>query len=836
MFSMGKNNKKDLYNILILTIIFIAIIFFVLRNKYIWGSNLDWISQHSVIPDYFRTLFYDTHNFFPSFAFNLGAGQNIYNFAYYGLLNPIIIISYLLPFINMSTYIIYSSVLLIYLSIILFYYFLRKNDFDEGVSLITSICFMTASPLLFHSHRHIMFVNYMPFLILSLISVDKYFKDNNKWLLTLCVVLIILMNFYYSIPSIICIIIYGIYKYIKFNKKISFKKFIKDGIKFIFPILIGILICGILLVPELYVILVGRGSLSISVSLSELLIPKIHVTYILYSSYGLGLTFVSILSIISLLLNKNKSNMFLGIMLILFIIFPIFNYLLNGLMYLDSKTLIPLVPLYCFAISIFLNDFNNLNIKVNKLCAISLIVITLCIIFTPQSYKLFLCALSITTLLTYLTYKRKKFKLFNCYIIIISIILSLIVNTHDDLISKDNPIFSNYTDQKTLIDHITNNDNAIYRISSFVDNRVNSNSIFNNINMYQDTIYSSIYNKNYNAFYYDVFNNSIEYRNKLLTTSNSNIMFLMFMNNKYILSENDNIVGYSKYKTLKNINAFINKDVLPLMYVSYNSFNEKSFNELSFPYNNEILLRYVVTKNGKTSETNSSIHELNIEDYTYNNITVNKTNNSYSFKATDKSNIIIYLPPEAKNRIIMISFDMDREQNCRKGDQAIIINNQINKLTCKQWKYKNNNKTFTYTLSNKNVDKLTIKFYKGYYKISNIKLYYLDYNDIKNVNNNVDEAIIDKDLTKGDYIYTSVNNKKDGYFVTTIPYQDGFEIMVDGIKTKYENINSGFIGFKINKGNHSIVFKYTSPYKNIGAIISIIGIIIFVFTIKYNKK
>ena len=33
---------------------------------------------------------------------NLGGGQNIYNFAYYGLYNPVILLSYALPFVKMG--------------------------------------------------------------------------------------------------------------------------------------------------------------------------------------------------------------------------------------------------------------------------------------------------------------------------------------------------------------------------------------------------------------------------------------------------------------------------------------------------------------------------------------------------------------------------------------------------------------------------------------------------------------------------------------------------------------------------------------------------------------
>ena len=47
-------------------------------------------------------LFYDTKDLFPNFAANLGAGENIYNFSYYGLYSPIILFSYLLPFVQLQ--------------------------------------------------------------------------------------------------------------------------------------------------------------------------------------------------------------------------------------------------------------------------------------------------------------------------------------------------------------------------------------------------------------------------------------------------------------------------------------------------------------------------------------------------------------------------------------------------------------------------------------------------------------------------------------------------------------------------------------------------------------
>ena len=48
--------------------IFLTLLFcWLFCGKYgVFGSKVDWISQHSVFPDYFRQQFYDTGDFFPN--------------------------------------------------------------------------------------------------------------------------------------------------------------------------------------------------------------------------------------------------------------------------------------------------------------------------------------------------------------------------------------------------------------------------------------------------------------------------------------------------------------------------------------------------------------------------------------------------------------------------------------------------------------------------------------------------------------------------------------------------------------------------------------------------
>ena len=125
----------------------------------VFGSSIDWISQHSTLADYFRKRFYATGNLFPDFAWNLGGGQNIYHFAYYGLLSPTMLLSYLFPFIPMDLWVMGSSALLYAADAVLFYQWISKKGLHYGNCLFTSLFFTCSTALLYHSYNQLMFVN-----------------------------------------------------------------------------------------------------------------------------------------------------------------------------------------------------------------------------------------------------------------------------------------------------------------------------------------------------------------------------------------------------------------------------------------------------------------------------------------------------------------------------------------------------------------------------------------------------------------------------------------------------------------------------------------------------
>ena len=799
---MKKYDKRDFFSILFIIASFFIIFLVLIINKGVsYGSTIDYQYQHYMIPEYFRTLFYDTKQVFPSYAFNLGMGQNIYNFSYYGLLSPIILFSYLFPFITMKTYLEIASIIIVILSIILFYYFISLHEDNKKIRFITTFLFAMAVPLSFHTHRHIMFMCYMPFLILSLIAINK----RNISLLIVSNVLILTSSYFFSVPALISIYIYSIYLYL--DEKVIFKKFIKDHFILAGYFIISVLISMVLLLPSLMSILDNRFK-EASDTIFSYLIPNIDLSHILYNSYGMGLTSIFIVSIIYGLVKGNRSSRFLSIVFLMFIILPIFNYILNGFMYINSKVLIPFVPL---AIVLIKNLFNNLK-DVNIFVYIGVILFSLFGFFNFNLKILFIIDLLITIILL------KKEKLFIILLVIISFSISLSQNLKDNF----GPLSTKTNQYDSNINKLINNLDNSYRISDLTNLKYNENNI-RNINMYKTTMYSSVTNKYYKEFFWNTFDNENKNRNDAIFSDIENPLFNIYVGNRYLVTNKDVPIGYKMIDSSYIYNLYENKDVFSIGYASDKLMSKKEFDSLKYPYKVEALLNYIIV-----DEDVSSNYKTNIKEES--SLFTTKIENSYEF-AFDKDEKF-ELDLKEKKKILIIKFDMLLSQSCFKGDTSITINGVKNTLTCESWKYHNNNYSFTYVLSD--VNKLNIEILKGEYKINNIKFYTLDYQSIKGIDH--DNFVITKQI--GDVIEGAIDVTSDGYFAISVPYDKCYNIYVNGEKIDYEKVNAAFVGFKLDKGSYNIKIVYIAPGIKIGKVLSFIGICLFIFVwgVRKNEK
>ncbi len=323
----------------------------------VFGSKVDWISQHSVLPDYFRQQFYNTGQLFPEFAANIGGGQNIYNFAYYGLYSPVVLISYFLPFVKMSDYMMAAGVISLLAAVLLFYKWLLRRGITSRLSFLTALLFLLSGPMIYHSYNQIMFVNYMPFLCLAFLGVDRYFEKQKAGLYTISVFLMILTSFYFSIGGMFALVLYVIYRYTegkeKLGENIKILGFVSDGFRFLLPMLTAVLMSAVLLVPTAMALAGGREG-GHKTALSALLIPEIPIFRVVYTPYGIGLTTLAITVLITGLTYRKLYEKFLHIACIVILAVPLFAYLLNGGLYIRDKVMIPFLPFLCYLIATYL--------------------------------------------------------------------------------------------------------------------------------------------------------------------------------------------------------------------------------------------------------------------------------------------------------------------------------------------------------------------------------------------------------------------------------------------------------------------------------------------------
>lgn len=864
------NNKKSYIlkhkEELILSMIVVLIGVLFLVTYHIFGAKMDWINQHSVFPEYFRQLFYSNGELFPRFAASLGGGQNIYNFSYYGLFSPVIMISYLLPFVEMDEYIMISSLLLIMIGSILMYRWLLSHSFSKTNSFILALMYIFSAPIIYHSYVHVMFVNYMPFLILGFMGVDRYFKKNKSDLFIIAVFLMIMTSFYFSIGGIFALVIYGIYIYFKTKENVTIKSFLIDGIWFLVHILVSVAMSAILLYPT-FKSLGGRGrSGGDGTSPLAYLIPKMDIYNLSFSAYGVGLSAIVILALVAGVFWKKREEKILGWMLLVVFAFPVFNYLLNGGLYLKGKVFIPFIPLLIYWIGYFVDNMEELKSKKIKLAGVFIgaSVIAVLNVNIIDRRLMVICLSEIVSILVISLLVKNKLIIL---LAPLAVMIGTSVITHLDCNKMiDLEMYSEVKNEDidALMSEIADSDYDSYRVEQHGIHSVNSANInrIHRVDQKITSIYSSSYNPIYMDFQKDIYGLENGYRNCLMQGVSYNPLYIDLMGVRYIISSKSE-KGLTKLDTIGDVSLYENEDALPIAYVSHSLACDMAYDKLGFPYNQLALHTYTVASGDGLSNSGKKIDYVNdkveivaaidenlnkvkisLPEMDTDDIKIEKVDGGYLIDAKVDTSVNIPIKKSEYKRVIFIEHHI--ENNSNDKDAAISIGGIYNKLTVSSHEYYNGNEDFQYTfILNKQKDYIPAYFKVGKYFISDLKAYGIRYKTIKETSVGYETVTMDEN-SNADVLSCNVDIMEDGYFVTSIPYDENFVVLLDGQEIPYEKINKAFVGFEITKGSHQVVINYKPEGYVLGGIVSGFGIITFILLIigeriknnstKSNKK
>ena len=847
---MNRQKFKQTIPYLILGMVTLFFCWFFCGRYGVFGSKVDWISQHSVLPDYFRQQFYNTGQLFPEFAANIGGGQNIYNFAYYGLYSPVVLISYFLPFVKMSDYMMAAGVISLLAAVLLFYKWLLRRGITSRLSFLTALLFLLSGPMIYHSYNQIMFVNYMPFLCLAFLGVDRYFEKQKAGLYTISVFLMILTSFYFSIGGMFALVLYGIYRYAegkeKLGENIKILGFVSDGFRFLLPMLTAVLMSAVLLVPTAMALAGGREG-GHKTALSALLIPEIPIFRVVYTPYGIGLTTLAITVLITGLTYRKLYEKFLHIACIVILAVPLFAYLLNGGLYIRDKVMIPFLPLLCYLIATYLEKQKRREISFWAGALPFLLTIVLVYMGREQGkyseYLGWVLMDALTMLVCYLIFYWKKF---DWVLIVVPIgFLALYgVVLHKSADKMIEPAFYEEVTNKqirTEIEELTEKENGFYRMEqsgTTSENAANLNRIWN-MQQYVSSIYSSSYNAAYQKFRTETFLVEQPFRNVLMQSVTENPIYQKLMGVKYILSEQE-ITGYQQEKKVGDVTVYKNEEVLPIAYVTNQMISEKAYEDLAFPYSQLAFLRFAVGKSvndtGNPKEMlNSQVKETGAEIPIEDTQAIEKVEDGYHIKSKEIQNVKLKISEEAqKEEILFVQFELKNYKTSK--DVSVWLAGVKNKLSAGSHIYYNGNTTFTYAVNLKaGQTEVNLGLGAGNYEIRNLRCYI----------GNTDESLktlcqsefrVDKAQTKGNRIVGSVDGVKDGYLITSIPYDEHFEVKIDGKDVKYEKVNTAFLGVKMPVGTHEVEIVYHAPGLKMGKVLSVTGLLLLAGMMLWNKK
>lgn len=848
--------------------------FFVLRYG-VFGAEVDWINQHSVLPDYFRQRFYETGSLLPDFAWNLGGGQNIYNISYYGLFSPVVLLSFLLPFIRMDYYIMGSSIVCYTISVILFYFFLYRKRFPKGICLGASLLFALAASLIYHSYNQLMFVNYMPFLCLAFLGTDAFLQKGKRGLLLAGVTGMILTSFYFSIGGMAALCLYALSEYLENCGDFAWAALFKKGICYVGNLLHGVLLSGILLLPTAVSIFSGRQGGNTDKEAMEIIafVPL----KILYSPYGMGLSVLAIVAVFGgIFCVARWQERILPVIMTVILGMPVIGSLLNGGLYDKGKVFIPFIPVICLLCAKFL--VKNLQ-ESQTFWRILPWGVTLLAFLWADNSKSFaeyrelawgdFGLLALCFIVPYLLWglhqikrgkekptawekKIQKVTAAGTYLMLaVSVTVLFLFDSQMNPFMKRMISGEEYQAmakqnkaERNQIKACLEQDFSFYRMERYVDGLVNHNNINRLEDIHQNitSLYSSCYNVDYMEFRRNTFALNEPFRNNMMQSATNNPCFLQFMGVKYFLAK-EQPAGYTATETK---GLWKNEMTAPVFYVTSQVIGEDTYRNYSFPDNQTILLKNAVVpeteKESQGTETEEyqgmSECSFDLPEQGTSDLKITKTDYGYEIESKEEIEVqakIIRTLQSAQDNLFALSFDVE---NLKPGqDMTIRVKGQTNRLTSIYHEYANNNTDFTFlTTVEEREESIPVSLGAGHYRIRNLQAFTGDWDSLQNKELYQSKTEFMADAVEGDRIQGKVNVKESGYLISSIPYDENFTIYLDGKEIPLLKVNTAFLGARVEKGEHDIEISYQAPGKFAGLLCSIWGIFLLLLPLFLHKK
>lgn len=778
----------------------------------------------------FLSYLYDTikegHSVF--YSFTKGLGGDIFSLNTYYTSSPLSFILLLFTKNNLVNGIYFLTLLKIGLSGLTFMFYLNKSYKIKNIyALLFSISYALMSYNIVYI-MSLMWIDAVILLPLIALGIEKIINHNRSFTFMMCLTLALISNYYIGYMLCIFSVLYYIYYYLLKNDLKKYRELIYSTLKIGLKIILCVGLAAIIIIPTYFGLKSGKMAFDISIFKFEYNFTFLNYIYkLLIGSYdsiktgGLPNVYVGIMPLILVILyffnkkiskkDKILSLFFLAILYVSMIANPI-NLIWHGF---QSPVWFPYRYSFVISFIILKLAFDSLikieYKKINMVGAILFVLMILSFVTTAllkvnTNYLVYL--ISIIAIIIYIVLLKNNKHLFIRYIMIVMIVGELFVNSYLQIRGLDKEfkydLKNEYTDYvkeyQPYIDYIYALDNSFFRLEKNFSRSHNDNMTFNNRGI---SNFSSLYHGGVNKFLANLGYLQVQYW--VNYNNGSTIISDSLLGVKYVLSQGRDYPYYDLINRKDEVSIYQNPYALSLGYLANKDMALSKVSLNAFEFQNYIL--NVLSESSSNYFTKASIIKTNIVNL------VAMGEDTYQIVDNNKDNYIEFIV-ESKEDELYAYFE-----KLNKSNLEVYVNDIYYKKLIDQ----DSNHITTIKTDKKTVSiKLKLTDNKTYY--INPLFYKLDINktkeDLLKLKNN------QLNITEfgDDYISGEITSKENKILFTTIPYETGWKVLVNGKEVEKLEVFDAFIGIPLGEGKNTVELRYISHGYNEGKLISKISL------------
>lgn len=857
--------------------------FIIERRSFIWQT--DGVLQHFNALMYYGTYLRNISRqllqgqiVIPLWNFTFGFGADIpTTLHHYVFGDPLTLLSFFIPTRYMEYLYNFLVIFRLYLAGLAYSLYSFKLKKEPWSILIGTLIYVFCG-FAFIAIRHPFFLNPLIYLPLLLLGVEKIFKQEKPHLFIVITFLSLLSSLYFFYMLSILLLIYALIRSFHVYHKFSCRFFLRDVMKFSFYYLIGVLMAGVIFLPNAVALLhTDRVSAAHDVSLFYPLTyyQQFIFSFITSAAPGswtyMGYAAIALIAVIYLVLfaekKKGHTQLRLGLLILMMILFfPYLGHIMNGLSYVSNRWIWG----YSFLIALIVTRLLPLLIKIQSKhvsilsCLIGVYFFIMMIIPDMRSIRNFIAVIMLIMSL-FILWIISKWKVQDGvkYLSLLVIVMLNLILLGD---SRNSPHMSNYVStfqtsntaafylQRSptrSVAHLTNEDFFRVEENHFDTTFVRNSSVQTGVNT--STFFWSMANP-YVAQFLDEIHHWAEIGHRFTGVDGRAMLGALTSTRYFIVREGHEAfipygydpfpIGYTRVFADDNQrhHAFLNGHALPLGYTYRQYMSRDQYELLSFVERQQALMQAVLLEDVDSSSDfplvfndQLLIYDMELDpDLTFEDqqIHVKRGGATLTLRFETMPHSEIYV----NFNNIHFEGDSDRPRIRLENDN---IHKHFN-IAASDNRWYVGRHHFALNMGyheEASLIEVTISFYnRGIYTFDSIEVIAQPMDLFPTMVADLSESILGNVEISTNRIDGTIALSEDKILLLTIPFSNGWRAYVNDEPVELMRANTMFMAIRLLEGDHQITLIYRTPFLIEGMIATLIGFSSFGGVVIYFKR